>query len=319
MSAPFVHLTLRGRDARVLVPEEADWHALGQVAERMLFWCGGAIHGCRCEGNELHFALELAGASLAQVVRHLSGGYARHVRRRHGWTGKLFRRYRMVPVEVDSYWEDLVLWLHRPRTMEGPGNPLAGPCWTADAAYRTPGALPWITTALVLEALGGSGLPGYRRCLRQPIPPRVVALLTRPSRTRRGIALDASTGDPMDADRIVALVAAHAGLAVQDLLSASRRRSLSKARALATLLSARCGVSAAAMARLLGRTRSTLSEQVERYRRTQPYGEVDACKSLSMRGISRRGAATTPEAERIAATTAPLACAVHLPRAVSPP
>ena len=44
-----VHLTLRGRRPDMLVNTPADWQALGDAATRMLFWCGGAIHGCRCE------------------------------------------------------------------------------------------------------------------------------------------------------------------------------------------------------------------------------------------------------------------------------
>jgi hypothetical protein len=243
--AAFLHLTLRGHPGRVLVQEEGDWQELAAVAERMLFWCGGAIHGCRCEGDELHFAIELARAPLAQVVRHLSGGYAGYLRRRHAWTGGIFRHYRAVPVDVELYWDDLVVWLHQARPCNGPTTP----CWTADAAYRQPGALPWISTGLVLESLGGTGVVEYRRRLRQPIGLQVVGLLTRSSRESRRGAVSVSGPNSVDVERIVGLVAAASGHSYEEMCSASRRRSLARAKAVATVLSVRCGASAATMAR----------------------------------------------------------------------
>lgn len=59
-----IHLILRGRRAQALVQDDEDWQALSGIAERMLFWCGGAIHGCRCAGNEMRFAVEPALASI---------------------------------------------------------------------------------------------------------------------------------------------------------------------------------------------------------------------------------------------------------------
>jgi hypothetical protein len=262
------------------VQDERDWRALGAAADRMLFWCGGAIHGCRCEGNELHFAIELARAPIAQVVRHLSGGYAGHLRRRYGWSGGIFRRYLAIPVDAELYCDDLVVWLHQPRDPARVAVTSANPCWTADAAYRKAGVLPWVSTELVLEALGGRGIAEYCRRIQQPVAPQAIALFRRPSRLRRHGAVSISTPSPVDVHRIVEVVATGSGLSYQDMVSRSRRRSLTKAKALATVLSVRHGASAAAMARLFGRSRSTLSEQVEHYRRTQPHLYVEAETAL---------------------------------------
>ena len=278
MPAAFLHLVLRGHPGRVLVQEESDWQELAAVAERMLFWCGGAIHGCRCEGDELHFAVELAHAPLAQVVRHLSNGYAGYLRRRYGWAGGIFRRYRAVPVDVALYWDDLVVWLHQPR----PCNGRTTACWTADAAYRQPGALPWISTGLVLESLGGTGIVEYRRRLTQPIAQQVVRLLTRSSNAPRAGVARTSSPPGVDVERIVGLVAAASGHSYEDMCSSSRRRSLARAKAVATVLSVRCGASAATMARLFRRSRSTLSEQVEHYRRTQPRIYLEGLRTGSL-------------------------------------
>jgi hypothetical protein len=292
MAAAFLHVILRGRGDRALVRDEEDWRALGDAAERMLFWCGGAIHACRCESSALHFAIELAQAPIAQVVRHLSGGYAGHLRRRYGSQGGIFRRYRAIPVDAELYWDDLVVWLHQPRHSDGSvddrtDHRRAYSCWTADAAYRKPGALPWISTRLVLGMLGGSGIAEYRRRAMQPLAPQVIASFKRPSKARHH-AVAAGSGHRIDVRRIVELVAADLGLSYADLLSESRRRSLAKAKAVATVLSVRHGASAAVMARLFGRSRSTLSEQVEHYRQTQPHLYNDAQTAFAMRLVSHQ-------------------------------
>jgi hypothetical protein len=203
--------------------------------------------------------------------------YAGHLRRRHGWAGGVFRHYRAVSVDVTLYWDDLVVWLHQARPCNGP----ATVCWTADAAYRQPGALPWISTGLVLESLGGTGVVEYRRRLMQPMDPRLVGLLTRSSRGPRRGAVSISSPRKVDVERIVGLVAAASGHSYEDMCSGSRRRSLARAKAVATVLSVRCGASTATMARLFRRSRSTLSEQVEHYRQTQPRIDFEAASAFA--------------------------------------
>src|SRR5580658_8998501 len=81
-----IHLNLRGRRPCALVQDEEDWRAVSAVAERMLFWCGGSIHGCRCEGNEMRFAIQMGHASVGAMAHHIAAAYGVYLRRRHGWT-----------------------------------------------------------------------------------------------------------------------------------------------------------------------------------------------------------------------------------------
>jgi hypothetical protein len=284
-----IHLILRGRRAEALVQDEEDWQALSLIAERMLFWCGGWIHGCRCEGNELRFAVETAYASIASMVSHVSGAYAIHLRRRRGWTGRVFKRYTAIALDAELYLDDLVIWLHRPPQ---PGNSFqvrANLCWTADAAYRIPNSVRWITTARVLDALGGSSTAAYHRRLAQPIAPEIVKVLTRPSVRRRPLvvpdlrphrAREKVIADCPNFKRIAQVVAEQCGVPYECMCSQSRKRAIVKAKVIAAVLSTRYGASAAAMARLFSRSRSTLIERVEHYRRTQPALFADAERTL---------------------------------------
>lgn len=76
------------------------------------------------------------------------------------------------------------------------------------------------------------------------------------------------------------------GHSYEEMCSASRRRSLTKAKAVATVLSVRSGASAATMARLFRRSRSRLSEQVEYYRQRQPRIYLEAMKAFALDGAT---------------------------------
>jgi len=67
-----IHLNLRGRQPHPLVRDEEDWRVLSTIAERTLFWCGGSIHACRCEGRDMSFAVEMGDASVGTVAHHIS-------------------------------------------------------------------------------------------------------------------------------------------------------------------------------------------------------------------------------------------------------
>ena len=222
-------LILRGRRPQTLVETEEDWLALGAMAERMLFWCGGSILGARCERNEIHFALQLGRASVGAMAHHLSAAYVTRMRRKRGWRGVVFQRSRVIPLANDL--GDLMGWLHRP----GEANE---PVFTSKAAYLTPPALSWINPLPVLRASAGNASPAE--------------------------SIRFTLG------AIVRAVADHCGVALEDMRSGTRKRAVAKAKIIATVLAARNGATVAAAARYFNRNRSTLIEQAERYRLSQP-------------------------------------------------
>lgn len=223
-------LILRGRRPQTLVETEEDWLALGAMAERMLFWCGGSILGARCERNEIHFALQLGRASVGAMAHRLSAAYGIRMRRKRGWRGATFQPYRLIPW-VDDDLDGLVRWLHRP-------GEASEPVFTSKAAYLTPPAPSWINPLPVLRASTGN---------------------VTPAESHR-FTLGA----------IVRVVADHCGVALEDMRSETRKRAVAKTKIIATVLAARNGATVAAAARYFNRKRSTLIEQAERYRLSQP-------------------------------------------------
>ena len=269
-------LVLRAHHTDELVQTDDDWRALGQITARMLFWCGGAIYACRCEGNEIRFAIQVAHAPLGAMAHHISGAYAIHLRQTRGLRGSIFKHYAAIPLQDDFYLDDLVLWLHRPVAHTR--------IWTADDAYLTPKSLPWIDTSRVLSALN-SRAPGpgtYRRRKSEPISPQVIEIFTRRrQRARRADPPDDAIAETRrhghgaqsarpSIEAIARVVAGVCNVSYEDMLTDTRKRAVSKSRVIATVLATRNGSTAAAAARLFNRSRSTLIEQVEHYRATQP-------------------------------------------------
>jgi transposase-like protein len=292
LPSEIIHLYLRGRRPQALVQDEADWRALSVLAKRTLFWCGGWIHGCRCAGNEMRFAIQMGHASVGAIAHHISGAYSIHLRRRRGWSGSVFNHYIAIPIDADLYLDDLVIWLHRPPESDRAEGARADVCWTGDSAYLSPKSLTWITTERVLTALSpsGAGRSAYIRRKTQPTDPEIMAILTgRAPRESRGASDDVlarhatlrrEAPERWNIEEIARFVAEYTHISYEDMRSDSRKRTLSKAKVIVAVLCARNGASVAAVARLFGRSRSTLIERADRYRETQPQLFAHAERAL---------------------------------------
>jgi hypothetical protein len=285
-----VQLVLRAHDVDPLVQSNEDWQALGATASRTLFWCGGAIYACRCEAGEMRFALQLLRTPLGAIAHHLGAGYAQHLRKSRRMSGAIFSHYLVRPLEDDTFLDELILWLHRPAEEPNPYHSPsrhASALWTTESAYLSLGALPWVQTDRVQRALsvGAPGPAAYRRRKLEGVSRHATELFTRRPTTTR-LRLIAHSGPREESlVRIARLVADYCEVSYADVLSHKRGHSVSKARVIATILSTRNGATAAALAKLFNRARSTLIEQVEHYRRTQP--EIFAAAEAQLRDAIR--------------------------------
>jgi hypothetical protein len=278
-----VQLVLRAR-REVLIQSYEDWRTLGSIAARMLFWYGGAIYACRCEGSEMRFALRVVHTTIGAIAHQLAGAYATHLRKSRRISGQLFKHYRVIPLHDDIFLDDLVFWLHQSQGRADPLTAEAGSksaLWTTDSAYLVPNSLPWINTDRVLKSLsvGSPGAASYRRRKSEPISTEVLELFTR--RSKRIAAeqrVDQDKRARPGIETIARKVAEYCEVSYEDMLKNTRKRNVSRARAIATVLATRNGATAAGAARLFNRSRSSLIEQVEHYRHTQPeiFTEAEA-------------------------------------------
>lgn len=271
-----LQLILRGIRPETLVASADDWSSLGMIAERMLFWCGGSILGCRCEGNEMRFALQLAHARVGAIAHHITAAYGRRLRRDRGWRGRVFRSCRIIPLSDEIFLDDLVIWLHR--RSESPRRS-DKPCYTAEAAYVSPPSLPWINTLPVLRALSASASPAAYR-VRQGEPVAAGLFERSVPRPTADSQADMPRAPRPTLEFITGVVASLSNLTVEELRSDSRRRTTARAKAIAAVLASRHGITVAAAARYLNRNRSTLIEIAERYRLQEPHWFEEAGREL---------------------------------------
>jgi Bacterial dnaA protein helix-turn-helix len=286
-----VQLVLRARHLDELVQNEGDWRALGTIAARTLFWCGGAMYACRCEGNEMRFALTVVHASLGTIAHQIAGAYATRLRKTRYLSGTLFEHYAVIPLKDVVFLDELVFWLHRAAdlaALSGATTAEVQHVWTADSAYLVPHSLPWIDTDRVLTSLsvGAPGPAAYRRRKSEPIPESVLEYFTRrPTRALPKQQREHTAREPRPAVEMIArIVAAYCKVSYEDMLGNTRKRSVSRARVIAAVLATRNGATAAAAARLFNRSRSTLIEQVEHYRATQPeiFAEAESLLEVTL-------------------------------------
>jgi hypothetical protein len=276
-----VQLVLRAHRSDALIQTDEDWRALGSIAARMLFWCGGAIYGCRCEGSEMRFALQVVHAPIGTIAHQIAGAYATRLRKTRNLSGPIFKHYAVIPLRDAVFLDELVFWLHRAAepaaALSGAKTAKVPQVWTADSAYLLPRSLPWINTDRVLTSLsvGAPGPATYRRRKSEPIPPQVLEYFTRRPKRASYLKALSDSGPPARAPRpnietIARNIADYYKVSFEDMLGSTRKRGVSRARVITAVLATRNGATAAAVARMFNRSRSTLIEQVEHYRATQP-------------------------------------------------
>jgi hypothetical protein len=298
------HLILPGRRPNELVQDDEDWRSLEAIAKRTLWWCGGSIHAFRCDGSKMHFALEVSHSTVGAMSQRISGAYAQHLSRRRAWTGGIFAPYLAIPVDAAVYLADLVIWLHRPWKRDEQVLAPSGRYWTGDDAYLSPGSLTWINTARVLGEFGRgtAGIQAYRARKTQGVDPEIVALLNR-RRSERSKPRSKALGNLVAVQptiemirEIARFVAEHRKVSYEDMYSNSRHRDVSKAKSITAVLAVRNGASLATVASLFRRKSSTLIEEAEHYRATEPQLFVEAERAIAGRVESDggRGSRSSP-------------------------
>jgi REP element-mobilizing transposase RayT len=107
------HVIIRGIEKRKIVDDDHDRsrfiERLGDVSTRS----GTAIYAWSLMTNHVHILLRSGAGGLSTFMRQLLSGYAGDYNRRHNRHGHLFQnRYKSIVVEEDSYFKELVRYIH---------------------------------------------------------------------------------------------------------------------------------------------------------------------------------------------------------------
>lgn len=171
------HVIIRGLDRGKIVADEVDRRGfvarLGDVASATRT----AVYAWAVLPNHVHLLVRSGPAGLPLFMRRLLTGYAITFNRRHRRYGHLFQnRYKSILCEEDTYFRELVRYIHLNPIRAGLVPDLAGldryP-WCGHAAVMGRVSQPWQDRRYVLAWFAESthrAVRAYRQYLREGIP-----------------------------------------------------------------------------------------------------------------------------------------------------
>jgi len=276
----YVHL--RGNGGQAIFAGAQDYYDFCALVGRAARRSRARVHAYCWMWNTVRLAVEISDVPVGRLVQRIAAQHSRDLHRKLGSSGHLFERgYRALLMDADPYLPELVRHIHLTPVRAGAASEAAEYAWSSHRAYLRLARVPWLTTHVVMRRLKSSStdaLDAYRKFMTEANEavdterfdrskagePRVlggeqflkaVAIKSRPKR-RAGTL-----------EQIIDGVARLLDVPRGELLSASRRRRLSLARALVTWHATRSGIATLAeVSRRLSRDPSTLYIAMERYR-----------------------------------------------------
>jgi REP element-mobilizing transposase RayT len=270
------HVILRGNHQQAVFDLAADYQMFEDLLARALRRYDARVHAYCWMKNHVHLAAQVGDARLGRVIQSVASTYARRKQQRIATTGHLFeRRYRAILVDTDAYWLALVRYIHRNPVEAGIVADCADYPWSSHSSYLGRACPAWLTTAPTLAMFGRStteAIAAYRRFMAaedtrastlEAVPSR--AITGAPERLpvfefggRRGL---------QSLEQVVSAVSTELDVDHKLLASACRDSTLVHARLEIARRALAAGVaSLATIAARLGRSASTLSEQLYRRR-----------------------------------------------------
>ncbi len=282
VSGGFYHVILRGNHREALFRTPGDRAYLnvlvGDVTARfelrILAYCWMT--------NHLHLAVRVGDTPLAKPMQRLAMRYARHIHLDAGQVGHLFeRRFRAILVDADSYLLSLVRYIHLNPVVAGMAADPAEHRWSSHRDYLGRRTVPWLDTDFVLETFGatvGVARVRYAQFMRSYVDEDLALFESHESRDTRALEPELpavvpppavatpARADPASCETLEQIAARHCagtGIALDDLLSASRQRRLSTVRTAIALEALAADVATLeATARFLGRSASALAQSM---------------------------------------------------------
>lgn len=280
------YVLLRGNGGEAIFYDTEDRYEFSRLVAQALRRSSARMHAYCWMANQVRFAVQISDVPVGRLVQRIAAQHSRRVHRRLGRSGHLFERgYRALLIDGEKYLPALVRYIHLTAVRSGLVADAADYAWSGHRAYLKLAKVPWLTTNVVLKMLArGAGDPteAYRKYMRESDEledtarfehssaqePRVLgderfisslALRSRPKRRIGSI------------DQLIDGVARILEVPRPEMLSPSRRRRLSLARALVTWHATRSGIATLTeVARRLDRDPSTLLVAMERYRVQRP-------------------------------------------------
>ena len=277
------HVTLRGNHRQDIFFSDADRRLLEQYVAMAREQVGVRIHAYCWMTNHVHLLIQVSERPLGAFMQRIGTRYARAAQARLSTTGHLFEnRYHALLVDVDRYFLGLLRYIHLNPVRAGLVTDPANYPWSSHGAYLGRTRCDWLETEFGLRMFAADGQRArdrYERFVSQgvgasrdlellapsAIEPRVLGDPEFLNRIARGSA--PSDDEDRGLVAIAIEVGREFGVTLAELRSFSRRRHLSRARALITVRALASGAATLSeVARFLNRSASALTRAAEFHR-----------------------------------------------------
>ena len=271
------HVIVRGNERKAVFRDDRDRERYLEGLARYRERFGFRILAYCLMDNHVHLALERGPVMLSRIMLSVQGSYTQWFNFRHGRVGHLFQgRYKALLVQRDRYLLALVRYIHE--------NPVGARLveraseyrWSSDRAYRRGSGPEWLDLDRVLPMFGRNrqrAATGYRKFMGEELeePYGWVKEISQAIKGDEDFAIGvlrragerpmSKTG--LKPEQVAAAVAREHGVKLEELMTPSRRRELSRVRIEAAYLGRReAGIPVAQTARFFEREESTLNRGV---------------------------------------------------------
>ncbi len=149
------HVMNRGRRSESIYLNEEDYQTfVDLLIEASELWSVN-VYAFSLMPNHYHILINTPLGNLSRFMRHVNGVYTQRFNKAHGYEGTLFKgRYKSMLIEFDSYFLQLVRYIHRNPIRAKLVTDLDKYRWTSHHAYINKSTeWEWIKTELLLSML----------------------------------------------------------------------------------------------------------------------------------------------------------------------
>jgi putative transposase len=161
------HVTLRGNHQQDVFFCQQDRARLDELIAEVLKRFGARLHAYCYMTNHIHALIQVGDEPLGKIILRIASRYARVTQSRLQTTGHLFeRRYHAVLVDADSYFMELLRYIHLNPVAAGLARSPDGYPWSSHHSYLGTRRDDWVTTTFGLSMFASDvnrAMHAYRR------------------------------------------------------------------------------------------------------------------------------------------------------------
>ena len=274
------YVVQRGSTTRPIFSQQQDYQLFERLLATALRRTGARLHAYCWTPDAIHIALQIDSVCVGRFMQGITSRYARSIHERAAESGHFFRqRYKAILIDPDAYLLRLVRYIHHIPVMDALSSDPGSYPFTSHVAYLGRTEMPWLTTRTALRLLNGCDQNSEYAELMSAAPSeedrtlfehgskhdaRIVASREFLENLPRHLRIYRSK---LTLEQIIQTVTCRLGVDREHVLSNSRQREVTLARALiAWYATERRVATLSEVAHYLRRDPSTLSVAVSRYR-----------------------------------------------------